>query len=113
MPLIQMKTTLPLDEEIRAELTAEFGRLMGIAGKPESFLMVGLEERCDLRFAGKPMEKGALIAMQQVGELSRDVYEKLTAEICRFLEARLGIDPKAVYITYQAVNDWGWNGTNF
>ena len=80
-----MKTTLPLDEETRADLTAEFGRLMGIAGKPESFLMVGLEERCDLRFAGKPMEKGALIAMQQVGELSRDVYEKLTAEICRFL----------------------------
>lgn len=113
MPLIQMKTTLPLDEESRAGLTAEFGRLMEIAGKPESFLMVGLEDRCDLRFAGKPMEKGALIAMQQVGELSRDVYEKLTAEICRFLESRLGIDPKAVYITYQAVNDWGWNGTDF
>lgn len=113
MPLIQMKTALPLSPQTRESLTAAFGNLMEVAGKPSSFLMLSFEEKCDLRFAGKAMEKGALISMQQVGELSREIYEKLTAEISSILKKELDIDAKSIYITYQAINDWGWNSTNF
>ena len=37
----------------------------------------------------------------------------MTAEICRIFKERLGIPGSAVYITYQGINDWGWDGKNF
>ena len=33
--------------------------------------------------------------------------------ICRIFKERLGIPGNAVYITYQGINDWGWDGRNF
>ena len=51
--------------------------------------------------------------MKQVGDLGRDVYLCLTKTATRILNERLGIDPQSIYITYQPVDDWGWNGTNF
>ena len=113
MPLIQLKTTVPLPPALRDELTSDFGKMMADAGKPESFLMIEFEEGADLRFGGKKPENAALVEIKQVGDLGRDVYLCLTKTATRILNERLGIDPKAVYITYQPVDDWGWNGTNF
>ncbi len=33
--------------------------------------------------------------------------------VCGILSEHLGIPPKAVYVTYHPVSDWGWNGRNF
>ena len=60
-----------------------------------------------MRFSGEKMKNGALVEIKQVGDLGSDVYLCLTKTATRILNERLGIDPKAVYITYQAVNDWG------
>lgn len=113
MPLIQLKTTAELTPALRDELTSDFGKMMAEAGKPESFLMIAFEDGVDLRFSGKKMKNGALVEIKQVGDLGGDVYLCLTKTATRILNERLGIDPKAVYITYQPVDDWGWNGTNF
>lgn len=113
MPLIQLKTTVPLPPDLRDGLTADFGKMMADAGKPEAFLMIEFEEGADLRFGGKKPENAALVEMKQVGDLGRDVYLCLTKTATRILNERLGIDPQSIYITYQPVDDWGWNGTNF
>ena len=113
MPLIQLKTTVPLPPDLRDGLTADFGKMMADAGKPEAFLMIEFEEGADLRFGGKKPENAALVEMKQVGDLGRDVYLCLTKTATRILKERLGIDPQSIYITYQPVDDWGWNGTNF
>ena len=54
-----------------------------------------------------------LVEIKQVGDLGRDVYLCLTKTATRILNERLVIDPQSIYITYQPVDDWGWNGTNF
>lgn len=113
MPLIQLKTTAELTPALRDELTSDFGKMMAEAGKPESFLMIEFEEGADLRFGGKKPENAALVEMKQVGDLGGDVYLCLTKTVTRILNERLGIDPQSIYITYQPVDDWGWNGTNF
>ena len=113
MPLIQLKTTAELTPALRDELTSDFGQMMAEAGKPESFSMTAFEDSVDLRFSGEKMKNGALVEIKQVGDLGSDVYLCLTKTATRILNERLGIDPQSVYITYQAVNDWGWNGTNF
>ena len=37
----------------------------------------------------------------------------MTAKICDILQEELGIPGSAVYVTYQGIDDWGWNGRNF
>ena len=37
----------------------------------------------------------------------------MTAEICRIMNDELGIPADKVYVKYQGVSDWGWNGRNF
>ena len=40
-------------------------------------------------------------------------FSKLTGEICNIFNDVLGITPDHIYVKYQAVSNWGWNGGNF
>ena len=62
---------------------------------------------------GKKLDKGAFVSVKLFGSASAREYNAMTAEICRIFKERLGIPGSAVYITYQGINDWGWDGKNF
>lgn len=113
MPFIDSKITMNVSQEKKDVLKGEFGRLMSVIGKPESFLMVGFEDNYDLYMGGKKLEKGAYVSVSLFGAASRSAYESLTEKICALFEKELGIPGNAVYVTYHGVNDWGWNGQNF
>lgn len=112
MPFIDSKITLPVSPEKREVIKSRLGQLAGILSKPESFLMVGIEDNYDLYMGGKKLEKGAYVAVSLFGSASSSAYEKMTGEICRLYEEELGIPGQSVYVTYQGVKDWGWNGRN-
>lgn len=113
MPFIDSKITVPVPQEKRETLKSELGKAVSILSKPESFLMVGFEDNYDLYMGGKKLEKGAYVAVSLFGNASKAAYEKMTARICELYEKELGIPGNAVYVTYQGINDWGWNGSNF
>ena len=113
MPMIDSKITLKLTEAQKEELKADFGKLIATLNKPEDYLMVGIEDSCDLWFGGKKLEKGAYVAVSLLGNAPKELYEKLTGQICDLLEDKFSISGKSVYITYHPVSDWGWNGKNF
>lgn len=113
MPFIDSKITLPVPQEKREVLKSELGKAISLLNKPESFLMVGFEDNYDLYMAGKKLEKGAYVAVSLLGNASSAAYENMTAKICELYEKELGIPGNAVYVTYQGINDWGWNGRNF
>ncbi|MDD5901154.1 MAG: phenylpyruvate tautomerase MIF-related protein [Lachnospiraceae bacterium] len=113
MPFIDSKITVPVPQEKKDVLKSEFGKLVSVIGKPESFLMVGFEDNYDLYMGGKKLEKGAYVSVSLFGVASRSAYESLTEKICKLFEKELGIPGNAVYVTYHGVNDWGWNGRNF
>ena len=113
MPFIDSKITLPVSQEKRDIIKSELGKAMSIISKPESFLMVGIEDNYDLYMGGKQLEKGAYVSVSLFGNASKAAYEKMTATICDLYEKELGIPTNAVYVTYHGVSDWGWNGTNF
>lgn len=113
MPFIESKITVSVSQEKKDVLKGEFGKLMSVIGKPESFLMVGFEDEYDLYMGGKKLEKGAYVSVSLFGAASRSAYESLTEKICALYEKELGIPGNAVYVTYHGVNDWGWNGRNF
>lgn len=113
MPFIDSKITSKVPEEKKEAIKAELGQAVSIIGKPESFLMVGFEDGYCLYLGGNRLEKGAFVAVSMFGNASSAAYEKMTAEICRIFETHLGIPKDKVYVAYQGVKDWGWNGKNF
>ncbi|MCR5764263.1 MAG: hypothetical protein K6G00_12860 [Treponema sp.] len=113
MPFINSKVTVPLTEEKKEILKSELGKAISILGKPESYLMLGFEENYSLYFAGKKLDKGAFVSVQLFGNANSESCNKMTEKICSILKKELDIPGNAVYITYQGIKDWGWNGSNF
>ena len=113
MPFIDSKITVAVSEEKKEAIKSEFGKMVSILNKPESFLMVGFEDNYDLYMGGNKLDKGAFVAVSLLGNAPSSAYNQMTAEICRIYKEQLGIPEDAVYITYSGVKDWGWNGRNF
>lgn len=74
--------------------------------------MLGFEDEYTLYFKGEKCEKAAFVEVKIFGSANSRSCEEMTAEICRIYEEELGILPANVYIAYQPVADWGWNGSN-
>ena len=113
MPFINSKITVPVPQEKRDILKAEFGKAIAELGKTESYLMLGFEDNYDLYFAGKKLQKGAFVSVQVLCSIDSGKSQKMTARICDILQTHLDIPGNAVYVTYQGIKDWGWNGGNF
>jgi len=37
----------------------------------------------------------------------------MTADVCTLLAKETGISPDRIYVKYEEVFHWGWNGSNF
>lgn len=113
MPMIDVKTTVQMSEEKKDILKTELGQAISVMGKPESYLMVGIEGEKILYFGGKKLDKGAFVQVNVLGTVNSAQSEKMSGRICGILEKEFGIPKNNVYITYQGYENWGWNGTNF
>ena len=113
MPFIDSKITVPLSAEKKEKLKSELGKAISLMNKPESYLMVGIEDNYDLWFAGKKLEKGAFVSVDILGNPSSADCQKMTAAVCKTLKDELDIPGDSVYIKYGGTKDWGWNGSNF
>ena len=113
MPFINAKVTVSLDAEQKEIMKSEFGRLITTLNKSENYLMVGIEDGCDLWFGGRELEKGAYVEVSLLGDAPSELYRQMTAEVCEMLKEKFDIPGNCVYVTYHPVNDWGWNGRNF
>lgn len=114
MPFINSKISTPLTISQEDELKARLGKAISIIpGKSESWLMVGFEPEYKLYFKGNNKEPMAMIEVSVFGNENPSAFSKLTGEICNIFDDVLGIAPDHIYVKYQAVSNWGWNGNNF
>ena len=113
MPFIDSRVTVSVTDRQKEEIKSELGKLITTLNKSETYLMVSIEDGCDLWLGGKRLEKGAYVAVSLYGSAPREAYDRLTGQICDLLNEMLGIPGSAVYVTYHPVSDWGWNGQNF
>ena len=113
MPFIDTKVTVKMDAAQKETIKSAMGKLIETLNKPEAYLMVGIDDGCDLWFGGEKLDKGAYVAVSLLGNAPKELYEKLTGQICDLLQKELGSPGNAVYVTYHPVSDWGWNGSNF
>lgn len=81
--------------------------------KPETYVMVSLEDDKDLTFGGTG-EQAIFIELKSIG-LKKSITEELSHFLCIFAEEELGISKDRVYIEFKDVSGemWGWNGSIF
>ena len=113
MPFIDSKVTVSVTEEQKEKIKSELGKAITTLHKTETYLMVGIEDDYDLWMAGNKLDKGAYVSVSLFGNASASDYDNMTAKICKIYEQELGIPSNAIYVTYDPIADWGWNGHNF
>lgn len=114
MPFINTKTTVKLSDDKCESIKKKLGKAIEIIpGKSESWLMVSFEDECKMYFKGRNDKPLAFVEVKIFGKASRDVYNSLTGEITNILHDELNIQPDCIYVKYEEVSNWGWNGSNF
>ena len=75
--------------------------------------MLSFEDKCHLYFQGNNSNPIAYVEVKVFGRIDYSQSNKLTAKICEIFGDVLDIDASNVYIKYEEVEMWGWNGGNF
>ena len=114
MPMISTKTNSTISSEQELKLKSELGNAITIlSGKSERWLMLSFEDKCRLWFQGDNSKPVAYVEVKVFGRIDYSQSNKLTAKICEIFGDVLNIDASNVYIKYEEVEMWGWNGGNF
>lgn len=113
MPMIKVDATVKLNDAKRDMLKTELGKAISIMGKPESYLMIELNDEKDLYFGGNKLEKGAYVEIKVLGSIDAPQSDRMTAKVCEILRNITDIPGDAVYVSYWGTASWGWNGSNF
>lgn len=113
MPFINSKVSVAMSQEKKEAVKAKLGEAIAlIPGKSERWLMVGFEDSYDLYFQGNQDAPTAFVEVKVYGGASATVFEKLTSVICDIYQEELGIPQNRIYVKYEEVENWGWNGSN-
>ncbi len=114
MPYIDSKISRKITKEEEIELKSRLGKAIEIVpGKSETWLMIGIEDEYTLYFKGDNSEPMAFVEVSVFGGDNPSAFDKLTKEICDIYKDVLNISPANVYVKYNSVSNWGWNGRNF
>ncbi len=112
MPFINVKTNININD--KDSVKAELGKLIEIIpGKSEAWLMVNIEDNENLYFKGDKNTPNLFVEVKIYGNVSNSILDKFTQEATKSFNKLLGINPSRIYIKYELVENWGWNGNNF
>ncbi len=114
MPYCEVITTTKVDKSRDMELSHELARIIElIPGKEERWVMTHIEDQARMAFAGDNEQPCAMITLKTFGELTPEQYDMLTKEMCSSASKLLGVAPDRLYVKYEPIVHWGWNGENF
>ncbi len=114
MPFIHTMSSTAISPEQEKAIKSRMGKAISIIpGKSENWLMLDFEDSCRLYFKGSNELPSAFIEVKLFGKASADAYERLTAELTEIVSSELGIPSDRIYVKYEEVSYWGFNGRNF
>lgn len=114
MPFIDSKVSISITKEQEEILKNRLGAAIAIIpGKSDSWLMTGFEDNYHLYFRGDDSQPAAFIEVKVYGRENPSAFDALTTEITKIFGEVLGIEADHIYVKYEAVSCWGWNGGNF
>jgi len=114
MPLLKIQTNTNIESGHRQLLMERVSEhLAKLLGKPESYIMVALEQGLPMLFGGSA-EPLAYLELKSIG-LPGERTGEISAALCQLVSEELGIDQQRIYIEFSdaARHMWGWNGATF
>ena len=114
MPFINTKVSVTITPEQENALKTQLGKaISAVRGKSESWLMLNFEDNCRMYFKGDNSKPLAFVEVKIYGSASASEYSLLTEKITDILGKVLGISSDCIYVKYEEVEYWGYNGYNF
>jgi phenylpyruvate tautomerase PptA (4-oxalocrotonate tautomerase family) len=114
MPYINSTVTVKLTDKEKEVIKSKLGEIITeIPGKSEDWLMVGFKDDQTLFFRGDKKEKAAFIEVKIFGTADKKHKEVITSKVCSLFEEELHIPKDSIFIVFDEVKDWGWNGNMF
>ena len=112
MPYIATKTNVGISGRKKQALKERFGEAIElIPGKSEDWLMLSFRDNVDMFFKGED-EPCAVCQVKLYGSAQEEDYARLTEALTDILYEELAIPMERIYITYEEISTWGWNGGN-
>ncbi len=114
MPYLMLQTNIEIPADgihtLLENLSAAVAKALG---KPESYVMVALDDGRPMFFAGSD-EPTAYIELKSLG-LPDSMTPALSRTLCGLIEQQLEIDQERIYIEFSSPANhlWGWNGETF
>ena len=113
MPFISTKTNVSVSKEQELRLKTEFGKAIElIPGKSERWLMLSFSDSERMWFVGDDAPL-AYLSVKLFGAASDSAYYALTAKLTEIVSQELDIPSSRIYVKYEEIDHWGWNGSNF
>ncbi|MGM9625082.1 MAG: phenylpyruvate tautomerase MIF-related protein [Eubacteriales bacterium] len=113
MPFIRTTTNQHVTKEIADTVKTACGQaIVLLRGKSENWLMVEIEGDRNLYFQGSDAPC-AIAEVQVYGKINDRDCDNMTEALTKILTGALGVPADRVYVRYEEVSHWGWNGSNF
>ncbi len=113
MPFIDTKLNIKLTEDKESILKARLGEAIAtFPGKSEYWLMLNFSDESRMWFRGYNSIPMAMVTVQLFGTASGEACEQMTKTVSKIFKEELNISPEHVYVKYEFVDIWGWNGEN-
>jgi phenylpyruvate tautomerase len=116
MPLLSILTTADPTPERRGKLLSGLSRLLAQElEKPEGYVMVAFNRPLAMAFGADAGRPSCYAELKNVGTLSPERCEQLSAILCRELAGGLDVAADRIYVEFTNADGalWGWNGTTF
>lgn len=113
MPYINTITNVRISNDNEENIKSKFGEAIKILGKSESWLMLNFVDNQRMYFQRDNSKPMAMIEVKLFGKASDNAYNNMTSTITDIVSKELNINSNQVYVKYEEVSHWGWNGSNF
>lgn len=112
MPYINTITSIGINGRKQQIIKERMGKAIElIPGKSEDWLMLSFRDNVDMFFKGED-EPCAVCQVKLYGSAQEEDYARLTEALTDILYEELAIPMERIYITYEEISTWGWNGGN-
>ncbi|MBQ8577478.1 MAG: hypothetical protein IJ449_05875 [Clostridia bacterium] len=113
MPFIRTTTNRTVTKETADKIKSACGQAITlIRGKSEDWLMVEVRGDAALYFKGSDAPC-AIAEVQIYGRANERDLDNLTDALTKTLAKALDVPAERIYVRYEEVAHWGWNGANF
>ncbi len=110
MPFIKTTANVQISARKAAAIKARMGEAIElIPGKSENWLMLQFVDDATMFFKGED-EPCAVCEVKLFGSADEESYTALTGALTDVLREELDIDPDRIYVTFEEIGVWGWNG---